>query len=608
MFICSNIFSKAKKIFFLLALFPCFINSQIVIPNHVNNGSFEDKYFCPTTRYQVFNVNTLLTPASYPASVKNWFSPNLTGSPDYFNSCSTNTEVSLPINYFGNCNPRTGDGIVGGAIYFDVNEARENIETSLKSTLQNNKTYCVTFYVRLAEYSRYAINSIGAYFSNDSLKNYWPYTAPPYIIKSPDVINNPNNIISDTINWTKVQSIYISNGTENFIMLGSMDSSNAINKLQMKPLFPNTMAGENAAYYYFDDVSVVEIKPAKAASHDTILVCPNTTFTLGTDSAWDATYSWQPPIGLSCTNCPNPVITATNNIKYYLSKEQCSSITKDSVVIKIYNDAVSIFPINNYTICAGNTTTLSTDSNSFFSYNWQPTVGLNCNNCALPLASPSVATTYTLTKSACGISNTANFNVSIKPNFTLTPQITLTNSVNCLFDTLNFLIINPPICNDLNYEWQPQSTIVLSFTNTASALIQNNSYYYVSINNSNNGIYCPFVKKDSIYISLPDTCTKPLVIPSIFTPNYDNVNDVWEFTIPYGAKLNAVYVYNRWGALIYTINESILHSNNTKIKTVYWDGHTTSGEQCADGIYFYIVEFEVNGNKKTLKGNVTLIR
>jgi len=29
---------------------------------------------------------------------------------------------------------------------------------------------------------------------------------------------------------------------------------------------------------------------------------------------------------------------------------------------------------------------------------------------------------------------------------------------------------------------------------------------------------------------------------------------------------------------------------------------------CADGIYFYIVEFEVNSNKKTLKGNVTLIR
>ena len=585
---------KAKRTQFLFALILILHDTfSQTSTNLVPNNSFEEFIACPNGVGQLSNCNF-------------WFRGTFNSSVDFFNNCATTTIVSVPQNGAGEQFAQHGNNYVGFGVFCQSVECREYAEIGLKQTLQKNKNYCVNFYVSLAEYSKYAIANIGAYFTKDSLKNFYPIVPPLNLFLNPHIESFSLTPIFDTINWIKIQGSYLANGDENFITIGNFRNNVNTNVQQIKPL--NPAEAYNISYYYLDNISVVEIKPAKAASHDTILVCPNTTFTLGTDSAWDATYSWQPPIGLSCTNCPNPVITATNNIKYYLSKEQCSSITKDSVVIKIYNDAVSIFPINNHTICAGNTTTLSTDSNSFFSYNWQPTVGLNCNNCALPLASPSVATTYTLTKGACGISNTANFNVSIKPNFTFTPQITLTNSVNCLFDTLNFLIINPPNCNDLNYEWQPQSTFVLSFTNTASALIQNNSYYYVSINNSNNGIYCPFVKKDSIYISLPDTCTKPLVIPSIFTPNYDNVNDVWEFTIPYGAKLNAVYVYNRWGALIYTINESVLHSNISKIKTVYWDGHTASGEQCADGIYFYIVEFEVNGNKKTLKGNVTLIR
>ena len=82
----------------------------------------------------------------------------------------------------------------------------------------------------------------------------------------------------------------------------------------------------------------------------------------------------------------------------------------------------------------------------------------------------------------------------------------------------------------------------------------------------------------------------------------------WKFTMPYDTKLNAVYVYNRWGALIYSIDEIVLNADNSKIKVVRWDGHTTSGEECTDGIYFYIVSFTENGEKKTFKVNVTLIR
>ncbi|MBL7911677.1 MAG: gliding motility-associated C-terminal domain-containing protein [Bacteroidia bacterium] len=561
--------------------------------NLIRNYSAEEYLSCPNG-------------SVYPISLcKDWFSPFFSSSPDLFNSCATTTLYTTPINAIGNQVPKKGVGYLGIGIFQNAiqNDNKEYLENKLKQTLLKNKNYCITFYTSLAELSRFTSANMGVVFKKDSVINHAIPGVNQFISEVPAF--ETTTINSDSINWTKIQFSYVANGDENFMLIGNFNSNANTVKNQIKPL--GAPYGD-FAYYYLDDVSVVEINKAKAALNDTIFVCANSTYTLGTDSTWDASYQWQPSTGLSCANCPNPVITVTNNVKYYLTKQQCSTITKDSVVFEIYNSPVTILPLNNATICVGNTTTLSADSNSFFNYTWQPTAGLSCTNCPLPFANPVSNITYTLTKSACGFSNTATAAVTIKPNFNLTPQILLTETVGCLFDTLKFSVFNSPTGNDVNYNWQPQGSFISTFTNTTKALIQNNSFYYVTVNNSNSGIYCPFVKKDSIYISLPDTCIKPLVIPTIFTPNYDNVNDVWKFTMPYGTKLNAVYVYNRWGVLIYSIDELTLNSDNSKIKTVYWDGHTSSGEECADGIYFYIISITENAEKRTFKGNVSLLR
>ncbi len=592
----NKIFLRYKQKLKAYVLSFCFIISFSTAQtnqNLVRNFSAEEYFSCP---------NGTVLPLSL---CKDWFSPFFASSPDLFNVCATTTLYTTPLNAIGNQIPKEGVGYLGIGIFQNsvINDNKEYLENKLKQTLQKNKSYCVTFYSSLAELSRFTCANMGVVFKKDSLINYTIPGISQYLSEIPAYQTSIIN--SDSINWTKLQFSYLANGDENFFLIGNFNSNSNTIKTQIKPL---GAAYGDFAYYYIDDISVVEIKPAKAAAKDTLLVCANATYTLGTDSTWDATYQWQPVTGLSCTNCPNPIIAPSNSIKYYLYKQQCSAITKDSVVLKIYNTPVTILPLSNATICVGNTTTLSVDSNSFYNYNWQPAIGLSCNNCALPIASPSLASTYTLTKSACGFSNSATVNVSIKPNFTLTPQINLTNTITCLYDTLKFTILNAPVANDINYNWQPLTSFISTFTNTTKATIQNNSYYFVTISNSNNGNYCPFVKKDSIYVSLPDTCIKPLVIPTIFTPNYDNVNDVWKFTMPYGTKLNAVYVYNRWGALIYKIDSDLLKNENSKIKTVRWDGHTTSGEECADGIYFYIISVTENGEKKTFKGNVTLIR
>lgn len=81
-------------------------------------------------------------------------------------------------------------------------------------------------------------------------------------------------------------------------------------------------------------------------------------------------------------------------------------------------------------------------------------------------------------------------------------------------------------------------------------------------------------------------------IPNVFTPNADRINDVFSFETC--DKITSTLIYNRWG-------NKVFETNTAKH---YWDGRTTSGEQCVNGTYFYIIVTE----EKNYKGFVQLMR
>jgi gliding motility-associated-like protein len=87
-------------------------------------------------------------------------------------------------------------------------------------------------------------------------------------------------------------------------------------------------------------------------------------------------------------------------------------------------------------------------------------------------------------------------------------------------------------------------------------------------------------------------------LPNVFTPNDDGVNDYFKPLMTGISSLTA-YVYNRDGVLL---------ANWDKVNGT-WDGHTTSGMACSDGVYFVVVKatgFDgIVYNKKT---SLTLIR
>ena len=84
-----------------------------------------------------------------------------------------------------------------------------------------------------------------------------------------------------------------------------------------------------------------------------------------------------------------------------------------------------------------------------------------------------------------------------------------------------------------------------------------------------------------------------LIIPNVFTPNGDNVNDV--FVIP-GLQLypeNEFTVINRWGATVYKKKG---YQNN-------WDGSGLN-----EGTYFYLLKVRTTQKWDVYKGYITLLR
>lgn len=87
---------------------------------------------------------------------------------------------------------------------------------------------------------------------------------------------------------------------------------------------------------------------------------------------------------------------------------------------------------------------------------------------------------------------------------------------------------------------------------------------------------------------------------NIFTPNEDGFNDDWIIrNLP---KNSQVKIYDRWGVMVGGVE------NPEGIQgTFKWDGRTTSGERCKNGVYYFVVTSTSEGSS-TQKGFIQLIR
>lgn len=215
--------------------------------NLVPNLGFEQYNTCPNNYSEIYYAIPWFQPNIYLGNTNN------SSSSDYFNSCTTFSNVNIPINFFGYQQAYSGNSYAGiGWLYYIGNNdsyGREYLEVQLDSILIKDKKYFVSFYASLSNGSRYATDAVGVYFSPDSVTYY--DSLFHYLPLIPQLKNPLGNIISDTANWVLISGEYVASGGEKFITIGNFYPDSASSVDTVNP------TGYQVAYYYIDDVSVV---------------------------------------------------------------------------------------------------------------------------------------------------------------------------------------------------------------------------------------------------------------------------------------------------------------------------------------------------------------
>ena len=226
-----------KKLLFIFSLFAFHFSlfTELRAQNLVPNPSFEEKNNCPNNFNQINYTNY-------------WFGTN---DDEYFNSCDTVAPalVGVPQNRCGYQYAHTGDAYAGIYLFWiNNNDFSDYLEVELTSALIANKRYCVNFYVSLEDSERYAVDAIEAYFSKVPISITSWQTLPYH----PQISNYGHGIISNKTDWTLISGDFIAQGCEKYITIGNFRLKDSLNYLYVG----NGI--EDLAYYYIDDVSVIE--------------------------------------------------------------------------------------------------------------------------------------------------------------------------------------------------------------------------------------------------------------------------------------------------------------------------------------------------------------
>ncbi|HEX3008431.1 MAG TPA: hypothetical protein VHO90_12545 [Bacteroidales bacterium] len=244
-----------KHLFFLFT----FVNLTAAAQNLVSNSGFETYDVCPdnfTIRYQK-------------ELIPGWYLPSL-GTADYFNICTKN-QVGVPRNFMGYCYPQDGLAYAGLILFLEPNQQtnkkkqtnyREYLQTSFTHPLEKNKVYEISLYFSVATYSTYAINRIGTYISRRKVANRHTSGVLDY---KPQISIDTSAIMSENNVWYHLTGRYTAQGGEKYLTIGNFYSDDQTqyelcNLSDMSAIKKLKVMSEQISYYYFDNVSVNEIK------------------------------------------------------------------------------------------------------------------------------------------------------------------------------------------------------------------------------------------------------------------------------------------------------------------------------------------------------------
>lgn len=174
---------------------------------------------------------------------------------------------------------------------------------------------------------------------------------------------------------------------------------------------------------------------------------------------YDDTLGWQEVSGSFVSDGTEAYLTLGNfftNTQHTITLSYPSGVRN---VLDYYIDDVSVEEVqiakarNDTLIMQGDSAIVGNNKGEANLYNWQPTAGLSCTNCPNPKASPTITTTYTVTKTQCSSVTNDAITVTVSPtginelniNNSITLQPNPTNgliSISCRVEMQKIEIIN----------------------------------------------------------------------------------------------------------------------------------------------------------------------
>jgi hypothetical protein len=200
--------------------------------NLIQNGDFQDTI--------IGNFGLL--------KAKYWDVPT-SSSPDLMHPNSIEP-WRVPQNLLGYQNAKSAEAYYGLIVYDSSRtNAREYIRNELKSTLKKDSSYCLQFYLSLADSMNFAIkNNVGIYFMNQKIDS--PNVRHALLHYIPQIEFNEIDFFAEKNYWVKMNDSLIAKGGEKYLLIGNFKEDQFLDTMRM---MGGNDIGHKGTYYYFDN-------------------------------------------------------------------------------------------------------------------------------------------------------------------------------------------------------------------------------------------------------------------------------------------------------------------------------------------------------------------
>jgi len=205
---------------------------------------------------------------------------------------------------------------------------RDYLQGRLKNTLIAGTQYCITFYTVLEQNSGYANNNIGAYLDDGTIDT-TGNCGLPQSTHVPQV--NETSIITDTLNWTKIQGVFTANGTEKFITIGNFFNADHTDTIR----HVNPLGEYIGSYYLVDDVSVIPLDAVANAGPDVTTVVGDSVW-IGTNDGYVPCRWYNSAGAIIDSNSAGIYVHPTATTSYVMELEVCGMYSYDTVKVTVW--------------------------------------------------------------------------------------------------------------------------------------------------------------------------------------------------------------------------------------------------------------------------------